>query len=87
MFVMLCFACITGAWLWQACKANRACVMQSSLMGASLNIPVRQGQFAMGTWQGLYLNEHRNHGGSRKVCVTIQGQKRSDGRKYPASRW
>ena len=63
------------------------CVVQSSLMGASLNIPVRQGQFAMGTWQGLYLNEHRNHGGSRKVCVTIQGQKRGDGRKYPASRW
>ncbi|KAL3153251.1 hypothetical protein ABBQ38_011602 [Trebouxia sp. C0009 RCD-2024] len=61
--------------------------VKSSLMGASLNIPVRQGQFAMGTWQGLYLNEHRNHGGSRKVCVTIQGQKRSDGRKYPASRW
>jgi len=57
-------------------------VTQSSLMGASLNVPVRQGQLAMGTWQGLYLNEHRNHGGSRKVCVTIQGQKRSDGRKY-----
>lgn len=51
-------------------------------MGASLNIPVRHGQFAMGTWQGLYLNEHRDHGGSRKVCITIQGQKRSDGRKY-----
>jgi len=56
--------------------------VKSSLMGASLNIPVRHGQFAMGTWQGLYLNEHRDHGGSRKVCVTIQGQKRSDGRKY-----
>lgn len=56
--------------------------MQSSLMGASLNIPVRHGQLAMGTWQGLYLNEHRDHGGSRKVCVTIQGQKRNDGRKY-----
>ena len=64
-----------------------SCVMQSSLMGASLNVPVRQGQLAMGTWQGLYLNEHRNHGGSRKVCVTIQGQKRSDGRKYQSSRW
>lgn len=64
-----------------------ACVLQSSLMGASLNVPVRQGQFAMGTWQGLYLNEHRNHGGSRKVCITIQGQKRSDGRKYQSSRW
>ncbi|KAL0048369.1 hypothetical protein WJX82_001775 [Trebouxia sp. C0006] len=61
--------------------------VKSSLMGASLNVPVRQGQLAMGTWQGLYLNEHRNHGGSRKVCVTIQGQKRSDGRKYQSSRW
>lgn len=61
--------------------------VKSSLMGASLNVPVRQGQLAMGTWQGLYLNEHRNYGGSRKVCVTIQGQKRSDGRKYQSSRW
>lgn len=61
--------------------------VKSSLMGASLNLPVRHGQFAMGTWQGLYLNEHRNHGGSRKVCVTIQGQKRKDGRKFQPSRW
>ncbi len=70
-----------------AYSKSRTCVMQSSLMGASLNVPVRQGQLAMGTWQGLYLNEHRNHGGSRKVCITIQGQKRSDGRKYQSSRW
>lgn len=56
--------------------------MQSSLMGASLNVPVRHGRFAMGTWQGLYLNEHRDYGGSRKICVTIHGQKRGDGRKY-----
>ena len=49
---------------------------QSSLMGASLTIPVSQGRLAMGTWQGIYLNEHRNYGGSRRLMVTIQGQKR-----------
>ena len=50
--------------------------LQSSLMGASLTIPVSQGRLAMGTWQGIYLNEHRNYGGSRRLMVTIQGQKR-----------
>ncbi|KAK9836638.1 hypothetical protein WJX74_004866 [Apatococcus lobatus] len=49
---------------------------KSSLMGASLTIPVSQGRLAMGTWQGIYLNEHRNYGGSRRLMVTIQGQKR-----------
>jgi secondary thiamine-phosphate synthase enzyme len=59
--------------------------LQSSLMGASLTIPVRHGRLALGTWQGIYLNEHRNYGGPRTIVVTVQGMKRADGRKYPAA--
>lgn len=56
--------------------------VKSSLMGASLDVPIRQGRLALGTWQGVYLNEHRNHGGSRSMVVTIQGRKRTDGKRY-----
>lgn len=35
------------------------CCLQSSLMGPSLTLPIAQGRFALGTWQGIYLNEHR----------------------------
>ncbi|KAF5836576.1 hypothetical protein DUNSADRAFT_5729 [Dunaliella salina] len=61
--------------------------VKSSLMGASLMLPISHGRFGMGTWQGIYLNEHRNYGGSRRIMITIQGQKRADGRKYPGSVW
>ncbi|KAG2493097.1 hypothetical protein HYH03_008760 [Edaphochlamys debaryana] len=56
--------------------------VKSSLMGPSLNVPVSRGRFALGTWQGIYLNEHRNMGGARSVVITLQGQLRMDGRKY-----
>eukprot|EP00884_Botryococcus_braunii_P023272 jgi/Botrbrau1/9629/Bobra.0131s0009.1 len=58
--------------------------VKSSLMGPSLTVPIRQGRLALGTWQGIYLNEHRNYGGSRHIVVTIQGQRRSDRRTYSA---
>lgn len=61
--------------------------VQSSLMGPSLDLPIRAGRFALGTWQGIYLNEHRNYGGPRKVVVTMQGCKRADGRSYPAQQY
>ncbi|MBU0688735.1 MAG: secondary thiamine-phosphate synthase enzyme YjbQ [Gammaproteobacteria bacterium] len=48
--------------------------IKSSLLGASLNIPVANGRPALGTWQGIYLCEHRNHGGSRSIVVTVQGE-------------
>ena len=53
--------------------------VKSSLMGTSLNIPIRNGHMALGTWQGIYLNEHRNQGGwggghTRKIIITLQGQ-------------
>lgn len=48
--------------------------LKSSLLGNSLNIPIADGQLRLGTWQGIYLCEHRNHGGSRRLVVTIQGE-------------
>ena len=48
--------------------------VKSSLLGPSLSIPISGGQLALGTWQGIYLCEHRNHGGSRRLVATIHGQ-------------
>lgn len=48
--------------------------IKSSLLGVSLTVPVRDGRLALGTWQGLYLGEHRNQGGSRRIVATLQGQ-------------
>jgi secondary thiamine-phosphate synthase enzyme len=48
--------------------------LKSSLLGNSLNIPVTGGRPRLGSWQGIYLCEHRNHGGSRRIVVTVQGE-------------
>jgi secondary thiamine-phosphate synthase enzyme len=50
--------------------------IKSSLLGPSLTIPVRDGRLALGTWQGIYLCEHRDHGGSRRLTVTLWGESR-----------
>lgn len=47
---------------------------KSSILGCSLNIPISNGRLAMGTWQGVYLGEHRNYGGSRTVVITVSGE-------------
>ncbi|CAN5453646.1 secondary thiamine-phosphate synthase enzyme YjbQ [soil metagenome] len=47
--------------------------IKSILIGPSLNIPVTAGRLNLGMWQGIYLNEHRNDGGRRKIIVTIFG--------------
>ncbi|TKB56822.1 secondary thiamine-phosphate synthase enzyme YjbQ [Ferrimonas aestuarii] len=47
--------------------------IKSSILGTSLMLPVRQGRLGLGTWQGIYLGEHRDHGGKRKVLVTSIG--------------
>jgi len=47
--------------------------MKSSLLGCSLTIPVERGRLALGTWQGVYLCEHRDHGGRRRIVLTLQG--------------
>jgi secondary thiamine-phosphate synthase enzyme len=48
--------------------------IKSSLLGSSLNIPIANGRPALGTWQGIYLCEHRNHGGARRIVVTLHGE-------------
>lgn len=48
--------------------------LKGSLLGFSLNIPISNGRFNLGTWQGIYLCEHRNQGGSRKLVITLQGE-------------
>ena len=48
--------------------------IKASLLGASLNIPIANGRLRLGTWQGIYLCEHRNHGGSRHVVATLHGE-------------
>lgn len=49
---------------------------RSVLTTNSLQIPVSEGRLALGTWQGIYLWEHRRHGSSRRVTVTVQGEGR-----------
>jgi secondary thiamine-phosphate synthase enzyme len=50
--------------------------IKASLFGSGLVIPVGRGELLLGTWQGIYLCEHRNRGGSRQVVVTLLGKKR-----------
>lgn len=47
--------------------------LKASLLGASVIIPVTNGHLALGTWQGIYLCEHRNNGGSRSIVITVWG--------------
>ena len=48
--------------------------IKSSLLGPTLTMPVARGQLALGTWQGIYLCEHRDHGGARSVIATLWGE-------------
>jgi secondary thiamine-phosphate synthase enzyme len=48
--------------------------LKAALLGNSLTLPVREGKLALGTWQGIYLGEHRNHGGSRHLILTLHGE-------------
>ncbi|MEA2431362.1 MAG: hypothetical protein QOI19_1835 [Thermoleophilaceae bacterium] len=48
--------------------------IKASLLGPSLTVPVRDGSFALGTWQGIYLCEHRDSGGPRSLVVTACGE-------------
>ena len=48
--------------------------LKSSLLGSSVLIPIVNGHLALGTWQGVYLCEHRNHGGERDIVVTAWGE-------------
>jgi secondary thiamine-phosphate synthase enzyme len=48
--------------------------VKASLMGSSLTLPVSGGRLALGTWQGIYLCEHRDRGGPRSLLVTLDGE-------------
>ncbi len=47
---------------------------KSTMVGASLTIPVTDGRLNLGTWQGIYLCEFRNHGGRRRIVATVVGE-------------
>ncbi len=48
--------------------------LKASVLGSSVTVPITRGRFALGTWQGIYLCEHRNHGGERHLVVTAWGE-------------
>ena len=48
--------------------------LKASLLGNSVMIPIRNGRLALGTWQGIYLCEHRDRGGARGLVVTVWGE-------------
>lgn len=48
--------------------------LKAALLGSSVMIPIRNGRLAVGTWQGVYLCEHRNHGGPRNLLLTAWGE-------------
>jgi secondary thiamine-phosphate synthase enzyme len=48
--------------------------LKAVILGSSVTIPIQNGRLALGTWQGIYLCEHRNHGGARNIMVTALGE-------------
>ncbi len=48
--------------------------LKSSLLGASVSVPITNGRFNLGTWQGIYLCEHRDYGGRRRLVITLMGE-------------
>jgi secondary thiamine-phosphate synthase enzyme len=50
--------------------------IKASLLGSAITVPVTSGRLNLGTWQGIYLCEHRDHGGPRRLVVTLIGEER-----------
>ena len=48
--------------------------IKSSIFGNTLSVPVKNAKLYLGTWQGIYLNEHRDYGSNRKIIVTVMGE-------------
>ena len=48
--------------------------LKAALLGPSLTLPVKNGRLQLGTWQGIYLCEHRDRGGARTLTLTLQGE-------------
>jgi secondary thiamine-phosphate synthase enzyme len=51
--------------------------LKSSILGCQVTVPVEKGKLLLGTWQGIMLGEHRNHGGPRRIIATLQGAETS----------
>jgi secondary thiamine-phosphate synthase enzyme len=52
--------------------------VKASLLGSSISMPVHNGQLCLGTWQGIYLCEHRNRGTPRRLILTLYGQRAAE---------
>ena len=48
--------------------------VKAAMLGSSVTVPIANGRLCLGTWQGIYLCEHRDHGGPRRVVLTVHGQ-------------
>ena len=48
--------------------------VKAAMLGSSVWVPIAEGRLCLGTWQGIYLCEHRNRGGSRRLVLTLQGE-------------
>jgi len=48
--------------------------IKASILGSSVTVPISNGKLNLGTWQGIYLCEHRNYGGARRIVVTVMGE-------------
>ena len=48
--------------------------VKASMIGVELTIPIAEGRLALGTWQGIYLGEHRRHAGPRRIVATVWGE-------------
>lgn len=48
--------------------------LKAAMLGSSVSMPVTNGRLALGTWQGIYLCEHRNYGGQRRLVITAWGE-------------
>jgi secondary thiamine-phosphate synthase enzyme len=53
--------------------------VKAAMLGSSVSVPVRDGRLVLGTWQGLFLCEHRNHGGPRRLVLTLWGEASDEG--------
>lgn len=62
-----------AAWFDRAVREDEP-YYRHTLEGSSLSLPVSDGRLNIGTWQGIYLCEHRNHGGARTLVVTLHGE-------------
>jgi secondary thiamine-phosphate synthase enzyme len=52
--------------------------VKASLLGSYVSVPVQNGELCLGTWQGIYLCEHRNRGGKRRLVLTLQGERAAE---------